>query len=127
MRPQGGWPDRKGGRRRRGKKPGSVRSQSAVCKETVMREGDPPKQLCALNACGHQGGERGGGPPTQKRMPMARSKGPGGGTPKTAAWAPTARPGVGGGTPPRPSSARNLHVGRRGGGDLDQAVRILHV
>ena len=33
----------------------------------------PPELLHALNACGCQGGERGGGPSTQQRDPMARS------------------------------------------------------
>ena len=38
----------------------------------------PPKRLRALNTCGHQGGERGGGPPAQQRAPMSISEGPGG-------------------------------------------------
>ena len=38
----------------------------------------PPNQLRVLNACGCQGGESGGGPPTQQRAPMAHSQGPGG-------------------------------------------------
>ena len=38
----------------------------------------PPKRLRALNACGLQGGEGGGGPPTQRRMPTLYSGGTGG-------------------------------------------------
>ena len=38
----------------------------------------PPEWSCALNACSHQGGEGGGGPPTQRRVPTAHIGGTGG-------------------------------------------------
>ena len=38
----------------------------------------PPERSCTLITCGHPGGERGGGPPTQQCAPTTHSKGPGG-------------------------------------------------
>ena len=51
----------------------------------------------ALNACRRQGGGKRGGTPTQQRVTMARSKGPGRKPADTVVRAPTARPGTGGG------------------------------
>ena len=45
----------------------------------MQEDGDeeriPPDQLRALNTCGHQGGEGGGGPLTHNRVPTARIQG----------------------------------------------------
>ena len=43
--------------------------------EDDEKEQTPPKNLCALNVCGHQGGEGGGGPLTWQPAPTPRSKG----------------------------------------------------
>ena len=49
----------------------------------------PPEQLHALNACGRQGGECKGGPPTKQRAPTARIQRRGG--PQTQQQAPLAQ------------------------------------
>ena len=76
----------------------------------------PPKRLCALNACGHQGEEEGGDPPPssahQRRAAGARGRNPEHGSAGTHRAART-RPKKG---DPSPSSTRNPRVGRRGRG-----------
>ena len=62
MRPQGGWPDRKVGRRRRGTKPGSARSQHAACEAPATREEDPPNVRVRLTRAATKGGKEGGDP-----------------------------------------------------------------
>ena len=81
----------------------------------------PPQWLRVLNACVHQGGERGGGTPTQQHVPTAHIKGPGE-TPNTATWAPTARPGPGGGRAPQHQQCAQ-HVHWKEGGGSPQAGR----
>ena len=47
----------------------------ACCRNGIGYEGrGPPKRSCTLNASGHQGGERGGGPPIQQHVHTARIK-----------------------------------------------------